>query len=1388
MRKNLSFFLAVLLCSASIAFPQYSFSKNGVPPYLIQLSATASKGQITLSWPQQQASTIYVYRDFGGPNSKPVATLLPSETTFIDKPIPGPHIYGLLVVGKDGRIAHRTAMLPVYLPKDCEDPSQMVIKLWINRFDMVVDCQSTTIKTAPEIINGSTFVSIRPIIEAAGGSLSWDGTTKTATVYLQNHSVMLTIGKNIAKVDGVEKPILASNPAIVPLIKNSNTMLPFRFIVESLGGRVNWDGTEKRIEIFFALSELAKIKRYLEPQSLVAMGEIGPVVKVSAVEEIKTNDPLETFMSGAKILVASGKDYNVVSISDALDPMGRKLSKTNFPLWMKQTGNVRAYKVSYDPLTMKIKPFTSVILVDLGNGDIFDPTLFPFLLEFGPVDFEGQQQYKNKFDAKIARFSTSWPVGNIFNDSSRIAFLDFDVVISGKISVSNPNCTPCARTMGEAEFAIKSICDEIQANSLRIFVPMIASLFDVSMATSQDNGFADLSLKGGCGFFPTSTCPDMKDQFAEMEFNFSDMRPYQATDDPQKSGQIVKGIFKLNPSNASEQGYESKDSNPKSQGLFAVKIDDSPKPKHMRIERKSNPKKFGEFLTPSLPPSLQPIPGCTLSMKVPILNTPSGRQSGIFEVAFSPAVSVTYPFERTVGFFGVEQEKKTLVLCNGQFVAQAGFECPCGELRGIEDASLKVDKTKPGQPKVVVDVRINPEVAFNPPESDVYVALFRNDVEISKQNVDKSNPQVQFVDEKIGAGEVYAYCIKLYQNGMEIDKWCHDETIVPNPWTISAAFEDGKQSKSETILPGRATQAKIKIGNTDAQEIQVQVRVDNICPKWTVKIDGKNDKWVTVGPDREEFVSVVVEPDETITPGDSCEVGIVIQSGLQKITLKYKITIESPTCSFKCEWEEGGAGITNDVSPGIAKYQMFTIKNTGSEQNKFVVDFTTDQDASTMGGVLWTVNFKDIMQGQSITIDAGKSVNIYMIVKASMSTQDGKSIKIDVSVKGCGETYKLEWVVTCKLQECEFDVGWTKGTSTRKYTTNPGDSWYESFTIINYGTQDMLFNVKVENEGEKLVTLLDSYEFSIAGGDTHKAKMQIKTPDSARIGEARLKITVTCGKTEKTLKLTVNIVKGESCSYTASWIITGNGTLNMDMPVDEVVTASIRIKNKSKKAELFAILTDRSDSSWESGFDTAKGLKQTFTLDPGEETQKLILWAKAGKNTKPGDACSVKVSVKACSTSLELMWNLVCVPHADLDVSVSNKVQSAKWTKDGSLAMEGVMAFTRQGAGSIKGISYQFEWIDVDGGGVTLGKTSQYSLDLEIYTGVPAFSYEHRVPKSIIDKLATSGSKRIKIIVSLNFLFKEETVVTKKAEFIVDIPPKTSLIQSDSKGLVPIAV
>ena len=55
----------------------------------------------------------------------------------------------------------------------------------------------------------------------------------------------------MAKVNGVNTPIDPLNPKVVPLIINSRTMLPLRFVTENLGCTVDWDGTTKTITITY---------------------------------------------------------------------------------------------------------------------------------------------------------------------------------------------------------------------------------------------------------------------------------------------------------------------------------------------------------------------------------------------------------------------------------------------------------------------------------------------------------------------------------------------------------------------------------------------------------------------------------------------------------------------------------------------------------------------------------------------------------------------------------------------------------------------------------------------------------------------------------------------------------------------------------------------------------------------------------------------------------------------------------------------------------------------------------------------------------------------------------------------------------------------------------
>ena len=103
--------------------------------------------------------------------------------------------------------------------------------------------------TKPVIKNNRTLVPIRAIVEALGGTIAWDGTERKVTITLKNTTIELWIGKNAAKVNGINTLIDSSNPKVVPEIINSRTMLPLRFVTENLGCNIQWDGMTKTITI-----------------------------------------------------------------------------------------------------------------------------------------------------------------------------------------------------------------------------------------------------------------------------------------------------------------------------------------------------------------------------------------------------------------------------------------------------------------------------------------------------------------------------------------------------------------------------------------------------------------------------------------------------------------------------------------------------------------------------------------------------------------------------------------------------------------------------------------------------------------------------------------------------------------------------------------------------------------------------------------------------------------------------------------------------------------------------------------------------------------------------------------------------------------------------------
>ena len=126
------------------------------------------------------------------------------------------------------------------------DGSETVV-MQIDNPVMTFDGESRNIDesgSAPVIINDRTYVPVRGLVEALGGSADWDSESRTAILKRNNDEIRLTIDSLTAYYNNNAVEIDTA-----PVIVNNRTMLPARFIAESFGYSVGWDSETKTITI-----------------------------------------------------------------------------------------------------------------------------------------------------------------------------------------------------------------------------------------------------------------------------------------------------------------------------------------------------------------------------------------------------------------------------------------------------------------------------------------------------------------------------------------------------------------------------------------------------------------------------------------------------------------------------------------------------------------------------------------------------------------------------------------------------------------------------------------------------------------------------------------------------------------------------------------------------------------------------------------------------------------------------------------------------------------------------------------------------------------------------------------------------------------------------------
>lgn len=120
----------------------------------------------------------------------------------------------------------------------------VTIILQVGNTVSLINGQTYTLEAAPTITSSRTMVPLRFIGEAFGAEFTYEPTTKTIDITFGSDKIRMQIGKKTATVNGKEVVL-----DVAPFIVNGRTLVPIRFISETFGAEVIWQGTTKTVII-----------------------------------------------------------------------------------------------------------------------------------------------------------------------------------------------------------------------------------------------------------------------------------------------------------------------------------------------------------------------------------------------------------------------------------------------------------------------------------------------------------------------------------------------------------------------------------------------------------------------------------------------------------------------------------------------------------------------------------------------------------------------------------------------------------------------------------------------------------------------------------------------------------------------------------------------------------------------------------------------------------------------------------------------------------------------------------------------------------------------------------------------------------------------------------
>ncbi len=141
-------------------------------------------------------------------------------------------------------------VVPFYAYANTDAMAQGVdVRFVIGDSTCTVNGVPVVMDTAPQIYNGRTLLPIRYVATPLGAAVSWNGNERKVTVTLDGTTIEMWIDNPLARVNGLNMPIDPEDINVKPIIINSRTMLPVRFVSQELNCDVGWDEITRQVKI-----------------------------------------------------------------------------------------------------------------------------------------------------------------------------------------------------------------------------------------------------------------------------------------------------------------------------------------------------------------------------------------------------------------------------------------------------------------------------------------------------------------------------------------------------------------------------------------------------------------------------------------------------------------------------------------------------------------------------------------------------------------------------------------------------------------------------------------------------------------------------------------------------------------------------------------------------------------------------------------------------------------------------------------------------------------------------------------------------------------------------------------------------------------------------------